>query len=289
MEQYIHDRWESDRGFPGGAVHGITQSADGYFWIATDKGLVRFDGLSFQLIQREGSTKEQGNTVLAVAPDPVGGLWLQLRNATLARYRDGRFEDPLAAMLKVNSPAVTAIAPISGDGLLLSVMDHGVVRYRNGQVETVLAQQAMPPSFVMAMTQTPDGDVWLGTRDSGLLRLHDGRLSPIVKGLPDQKINTLLVGQSSTLWIGTDEGVTLWNRSEVTRAGIPEALARVSAQAMIRDHDENIWIGTTSGQLLRVNRHGVVSLDERDRGRRGAVTAVRGPRSQRVDRHESRD
>jgi signal transduction histidine kinase/ligand-binding sensor domain-containing protein len=282
MEQYIHDRWESDRGFPGGAVHGITQSADGYLWIATDKGLVRFDGLGFQLIQPEGSTKEQGSTVLAVAPDPVGGLWLQLRNATLARYRDGRFDDPLAALLKVNSPAVTAIATTSGDGLLLSVMDHGVVRYRNGQVETVLAQQAMPPSFVMAMTQTPDGDIWLGTRDSGLLRLHDGRLSPIVKGLPDQKINTLLVGQGSTLWIGTDEGVTLWNRSEVTRAGIPEALARVSALAMIRDHDENIWIGTTSGQLLRVNRHGVVSLDERDRERRGAVTVVFEDRDRNV-------
>src|SRR6185436_19660577 len=50
------------------------------------------------------------------------------------------------------------------------------------------------------------------------------------------------------------------------------SLAHVGALAMIRDHDGNIWIGTASGQLLRLNRHGVASLD--DRGRRGAVTAV---------------
>ena len=66
MEQYIHDRWESDRGFPGGSVHAITQSIDGYLWIAADKGLVRFDGLVFRLFQRTGQTKEHDPTVLAV-------------------------------------------------------------------------------------------------------------------------------------------------------------------------------------------------------------------------------
>src|SRR5262249_10637420 len=59
-----------------------------------------------------------------------------------------------------------------------------------------------------------------------------------------------------------------------TRAGIPESLAHVGALAMIRDRDANIWIGTSSGQLLRVNRHGVASLDEHDRARRGAVTTI---------------
>lgn len=274
MEQYIHDRWESDRGFPGGAVHGITQSTDGYLWVAADKGLVRFDGLVFHLIPRPGLTKEQDPTVLAVVPDLVGGLWLQLRNAMLARYHDGRFEDRVPSPLNDLGPAVTALSPISGDSILFSFMDHGVIRYRNGQLETIVSQQTMPSSFVIAMAQTPDGDVWLGTRDSGLLRLHDRHLSPIVKGLQNQKINALLVGEGNTLWIGTDDGVTLWNGSEVTRDGISDRLAHVGALAMARDRDENIWIGTTSGRLLRVNRHGVASIDERDRGRRGAVTSV---------------
>ena len=77
-------------------------------------------------------------------------------------------------------------------------MDHGVIRYRNGQVETIVSHQMMPSSFVIAMAQTPDGDVWLGTRDSGLLRLHDGQLLPIVRGLQNQKINALLVGEGNT-------------------------------------------------------------------------------------------
>ena len=274
MEQYIHDRWESDRGFPGGAVHGITQSTDGYLWIAADKGLVRFDGLVFQLIPRPGITNDQDPSVLAVAPDPSGGLWLQLRNAMLARYHNGRFEDPVPPVLNDLGPAATAISQAPDGAILFSLMDHGVVRYRNGQVETIVSHQMMPSSFVIAIAQTRDGDLWLGTRDSGLLRLHDGRLSPIVKGLQNQKINALVAGEGNTLWIGTDDGVTLWNGSEITSAGVSERLAHVGALAMIRDHDANIWIGTTSGHLLRLNRHGAMPLDEHDRRRRGAVTSV---------------
>jgi signal transduction histidine kinase len=274
LEQYIHDRWEGDRGFPGGAVHAITQSSDGYLWVAADKGLVRFDGLVFQLVRRPGLTKEQDPAVLALAPDAAGGLWLQLRSAMLARYRDGRVEDTLPSMLNIRGPAVTAMLSTSTNAILLSVLDHGVLRYRNGQVETIVPQPSMPSSVVIAIAETPDGDVWLGTRDSGLLRLHRGRLIPVVQGLPDQKINALLVGQGNTLWIGTDAGVTSWNGSQVSHAGIPDSVVRVGALAMVRDRDGNIWIGTTSGQLLRVNQHGVVSVDERDHGRRGAVTTV---------------
>ena len=44
MSQYLRDQWGSEHGFPGGPVHAITQTEDGYLWIAGDKGLVRFDG-----------------------------------------------------------------------------------------------------------------------------------------------------------------------------------------------------------------------------------------------------
>ncbi len=49
MSQYLRDQWGSERGFPGGPVHAITQTDDAYLWNAADKGLVWFDGLSFRL------------------------------------------------------------------------------------------------------------------------------------------------------------------------------------------------------------------------------------------------
>lgn len=50
MSQYIREQWAVDQGFPRGPVYAINQSSDGYLWIGTQSGLVRFDGLKFRLI-----------------------------------------------------------------------------------------------------------------------------------------------------------------------------------------------------------------------------------------------
>src|SRR3954453_8832207 len=49
MTQYRADQWGVEQGFPGGPVHAITQTADGYLWIGAENGLVRFDGVNFRL------------------------------------------------------------------------------------------------------------------------------------------------------------------------------------------------------------------------------------------------
>ncbi len=51
VSQYIRDAWETEQGFPGGPVHAIAQTTDGYLWLGTEKGLVRFDGVAFRLFQ----------------------------------------------------------------------------------------------------------------------------------------------------------------------------------------------------------------------------------------------
>ena len=81
MTQYIREQWDSERGYPGGAVTAITQTADGYLWIGTNKGLLRFDGLfrigvdgagEKPLIRSGGLLRRQG--VFAFSPG-LGALF----------------------------------------------------------------------------------------------------------------------------------------------------------------------------------------------------------------------
>ncbi len=68
ISQYVHDHWGSEQGFPRGAVYAMTETADGYLWIGTEAGLVRFDGLEFRLIKDEsGAFTTTG--VLGLAAD----------------------------------------------------------------------------------------------------------------------------------------------------------------------------------------------------------------------------
>jgi signal transduction histidine kinase len=273
MSQYIRDRWGADKGFPGGAVHGITQTDDGYLWIAAEKGLVRFDGFAFRLVEPLALTSDASPTVLDVVAEPGGGLWARLRGPALLRYRDGVFEN-MGSSLNIANSVSSAMSGGNDGAVFVAALGRGVVAYRGGRASAVAPPASMPSSFVIAIAETPDGDVWMGTRDSGLLRAHAQHVTEITRGLPDQKINCLLPGDGGDLWIGTDSGVVRWNGTEITTSGLPAALGRVRALAMIRDRDANTWIATASDGLLRVNGKGVAHLVDRDEKSPATVTAV---------------
>ncbi len=274
LAQYLRDTWGPEQGFPGGPVYGLTQSADGYLWIAAEKGLVRFDGLRFRLFEPSGATSATGPTVLGVAAAPDGSLWARLRGPALVRFRDGAFENILPT---VGLPGSIVTAMLRGrDGaMLLATVGEGAVSYRSGVTARVIApRDVLGASFIISLAQMPDGQIWFGTRDAGLLRVDGSRAMRITEGLRNPKINCLLAGNEGDLWIGTDRGVTRWKAGEITSAGVPKRLGTVPAMAMVHDHDSNLWIAAGPSGLLRVNGRGVATLTAHDRTFAGSVTAV---------------
>src|ERR1700677_2975962 len=241
MSQYMSDQWGSERGFPGGSVTAITQTRDGYLWIGTDKGLIRFDGLDFRVLQQASPTTFSIGAVQELVVDGEGGLWILLQNTKVLRYYDGKFE-------LGREEAEFGITSVSGQGdgtVLLSSLAYGALQYRAGKYQSLTpsaystsstANQttatsdnlssrlswatgvathrfAEPNSAVISTAETPDGMVWLGTRDKGLFYMSKGRVYPSGMKLPDVKINCLLPGEKGELWIGTDKGIARWNGS----------------------------------------------------------------------------
>ena len=96
LPQYLRDRWGRNAGFAAGSVYGITQTRDGYLWIAAEKGVVRFDGLRFRLFEPLQPTATTDTAALNVVPDRQGGLWSWLRRGALMRLRNGTFENVLS-------------------------------------------------------------------------------------------------------------------------------------------------------------------------------------------------
>ena len=254
--QYLRTRWEGSSGFPGGPVYGITQTADGYLWIAAEKGIVRFDGLTFRLFQPKEATAGTDPVALQIAPAPDGALWARLRRSIFARYHNGLYEPVPRDVLWL----ATAMTPASDGAMLVADVRLGVVLVRQDRVQTVLSADGLPRSPVISVAPTPSGEFWVGTRDTGLVHVQGGRAVQVREGLPDQKINCLLPDGVDQLWIGTDGGLARWDGQRVTRAGLPATLDRIQVRTMIKDRDANVWIGTPEG-LVRLNRRGLASLD----------------------------
>ncbi len=268
MSQYVRERWGTDQGFPRGPVYAIAQTPDGYLWIGTEAGLVRFDGWNFRLIQDEsGAFTITGVLGLTAAED--GSLWIRLEDLTMVRYRNGVFENPLPG--PVPPIDISAMSKARHDGVLAWRMDNGALDLGPGALSNVPSARDLPRTPVNAIAQTSNGDIWMGTRDAGLFRFAGGKTSAIRNGLPDLKINCLLPGANQDLWVGTDNGIVKWNGRELTESGLPPSPQHFQALAIVRDRDANIWVGTDSRGLLRFNSQGVASLEESDSK---AVTAL---------------
>ena len=257
LSQYLREEWTADRGFPGGAVYAVTQSSDGYLWIGTEKGLVRFDGLTFQLLTAKPDPNS-APAVLGLVAAADGSMWARLRGIALLRYHHQTFENILTTLGYPES-VVTAMERGSGTSILVATLGRGAMIAREGKVETLVDTSALPgSSFVISMSQTPNGEFWLGTRGAGVLRVRGSSVTRFTDGLPDLKVNSLLALDDRTVWIGTDKGVVRWTGTEIGRTGIP-ALTNLQALAMIRDRASNVWIAAGSDGLLRVDDRGRAS------------------------------
>jgi ligand-binding sensor domain-containing protein/signal transduction histidine kinase len=269
MSQYVHERWGTDRGFPPGPVYAIAQSSDGYLWIGTKTGLVRFDGMRFSLV-RDSPDLLDGGSVLGLTKDRNGNLWVRLEGSTLLRYRDGLFSipsNPPAPKLLITATNQT----IQGD-LLISTTDRGAKVFRGNRFEIAADSSALTDWPVLSAAQTSGGRIWVGTT-AGLFRLSKGQTASVAAGLPDLKVNCLLADGNQSLWIGTDDGIFHWDGSKITTVGMPASCSHLQVLAILKDRDGNVWIGTDSG-LLRLNERGVSLLGQGDGQSHEAVTAL---------------
>ena len=284
MSQYAVERWRAEQGFPSAPVYAIGQAGDGYLVISTPNGMLRFDGLNFAPLHA-ADVDTLLNHVVNLVTDAQGVLWLRLSNAgiTLLRYERGTFHNVVADL-----PTLLAVDGIARDrnGTAVCLVNRRVSASVGGRSaasgivpcsrmsEASEPSKGFPRSAVLSTAQTSNGDFWLGTTDEGLFRVHDGQAESVNEGLPDLKVNALAPGVHDQLWVATDAGVVRWDGAKLTRVGIPASLRGLQVLSLLVDRDSNIWLGTASRGLLRLNEHGVSAVGGPDSVTSEAITAL---------------
>src|SRR5215216_2158662 len=89
--RYQFDHWTTDDGLPQNAVNAILQTRDGYLWLATFDGLVRFDGIRFTVFNKGNTKGIGGNRLDMLFEDRHGTLWAVTDENWLVKYQDGVF------------------------------------------------------------------------------------------------------------------------------------------------------------------------------------------------------
>jgi ligand-binding sensor domain-containing protein/signal transduction histidine kinase len=272
VSQYVRERWGIDRGFPGGTIRAISQTADGYLWLGTEKGLVRFDGSAFRRLPEPSRTSLSITQVLGLATDGRDTLWIRIGTSRVTRYRDGQFDNLPA--LETAEDAITAMARARDGSMLLAGIVNGPLRWSGDHVDTLAPRAELPArSPVTSMSEAADGKLWMGTQGEGLFYLAQGHVRAVTRTLSDRTISAVLPVGPRDVWVATSKGLVRWNGTTVTTEGLAPSLSRVVASTMMVDRESNVWIGTAEG-LLRVNAKGVSRIEDREPAPRLEVTAL---------------
>src|SRR6185437_9023764 len=92
LPNYFARSWRTDNGLPDNAVAAVTQTRDGYLWLGTYGGLVRFDGSQFTVFNSANEPGLQSDRITAVYEDAKNDLWIGHERGDLTRYHNNVFE-----------------------------------------------------------------------------------------------------------------------------------------------------------------------------------------------------
>jgi len=244
IDQYAHDVWTSQNGLPGEAVYQVLQTKDGYLWLRTSVGLVRFDGMHFDLTVPVVAGKEVTEPVKAICLGADGDLLVRTVSRTFI-YRDGRFSE------------YTLRGPIT-DGDIRSIFEtreHGLFIGSDAQIDLIQGGRdttlRTATSWVDGYSQDQDGTVWIGAL-SGLYTFRNGRLTPHPVKQTPFAVATLYEDSHHHLWAGTLNGLFRFVQGRGQPERLPGGPGAILVEAIMEDRQGSLWVGTDSSGLFRL-------------------------------------
>ena len=156
LVQLVQDHWTTAQGLPQDSVQAILQTRDGYVWLATQEGLVRFDGIRFAVFDRQNTPAIAHNNIQSLCETRDGALWVGT-NRGLVRYAQGQFRGFLKADGLANENVQVLVETRDGS-LLIGTWGGGLLRYRDGQFAAFPSPGVtLANGFVQAIHQAADG------------------------------------------------------------------------------------------------------------------------------------
>jgi signal transduction histidine kinase/ligand-binding sensor domain-containing protein len=307
INQYAHFAWTVRDGFFKGAIYAIAQTPDGYLWLGTEFGLLRFDGVRSVPWEPPAGQRLPNSYIRSLLGARDGRLWIGT-NSGLASWKDGR----LTRYTGLDGQAVVALledregtmwvgesALLTGSGKLCAIQNGGVKCY---------GEDGRFGGSVTSLYEDRGGNLWVGS-SAGLWRWKPGppKLHPVPNpvGLSEADNRTLLIAtrggigqlvggkveafpgvgrqynagrmlldRSGGLWIGTNgQGILHADEGRADWFAQPDGLSGNVIESLFEDREGNIWVGTLDG-LDRFRDFAVPTISAKQGLSIGAVGSV---------------
>jgi signal transduction histidine kinase/ligand-binding sensor domain-containing protein len=252
ISQYAHTSWKIREGFSKGRVTSIAQTPDGYLWLGTEFGLLRFDGVRNVLWDQTAGEHLPSRYIRNLLTAHDGRLWIGTYKG-LASWKDGK---------------LTAYPELAGQTVDALVEDReGTVwagGYR-GSIGRLCAIQSGSAQcygddgrlglWVASLYEDRRGNLWAGAQ-TGLWRWEPGppKLYPMQYPVIGTSSQTLNETDDGALLLATQDGIRKLVDGKAEAYSLPGTGPRFQAARLLWDRNGGLWIGTPDRGLLHVHQ-----------------------------------
>lgn len=269
QQTVVFNRITTNEGPSRGTIYSILQDKQGFLWLGTSTGLLRYDGHVFKRYSHNpsDSTSLSGDFIWSIAEDSSGDLWIGTSGRGLNKYVRATNSFVRYASIPGDSTSLLGSEVVwvyvdRRNDVWAASWNAGLSKFnrKNGTFTRYTTDDGLPGGNVHRMHEDAAGRFWVGTRRglalfdraSGKSRVyqHDRNND---RTLPDDYIYAISEMHDGSVWFGTGNGVCIYDPSmdDFARVRIPDL--KGTASALCEDDSGNIWIATDGDGLLCIN------------------------------------
>lgn len=260
---FVHESWTVRDGLPVNSVNQIIQSEEGYLWLATFDGLVRFDGARF-VVHTIGNTHGLGHQRLTGVLETADRRLLLSSDGGMLQLFDPDSER--AQLLWATPSGKAPLVWLGPDGDIWVSLEPGLGRLRGDHIEPIT--EAPVAQWHISALAFSAGQMWVGSTNAGVWTWAASEARQLAR--PEEisvgRILALAEDGEGTLWAGGELGVDLIDASGVRPLRDGEQPWRVQTQFLLRRPDGRIVVGSETGPH-RLDNGRLLAIDPDDRRR----------------------
>jgi ligand-binding sensor domain-containing protein len=257
-QPYRIDSWQVDDGLPQSSVLSIVQTQDGYLWLGTGGGLVRFDGVKFQVFSPNNTPNLPSSRILSLFEDRRGTLWIGTEEGHLVRYGDGKFQ--------INSPPgwaklagyIQSFAEDKDGSLWLISPEKDLIRFPQNQPGSAATNAEVLGANINFLAGDSHGHMW--TSSDKEVGVWEGRqFTRIIERTPTAEFSPAVLAGSREggCWVAADGRLRKFQPSGCVTDYGNYPWSKGNVVCMVEDHRGQVWVGTYGSGVYCYGTNGV--------------------------------
>ena len=254
LSAFYRETWTTRQGLPHNQVNAIAQSPDGYLWLGTWEGLVRYNGLEFHVFDRANTSELKDNGIRSVRVSEDGAVVVGTSRGGVTIKRGDRWRTWMEKDGLAQEEVMDALLDRQGR-LWVATESAGITRMQGDVATQFNARNGLPSDVVYGLLLASDGSVWAATAN-GVAHFNDDRIEVYGDdaGLPAAPIFRIMQDATGTIFVGTERGVYRMQGQRFSTES--PLLPQDGVPSMAKDNAGNLWVGTVNNGLVRLGASG---------------------------------